>query len=283
MSDVALGQMNGAHALVGALALQGVRHLFGVPGHGAYPIYDALSDFPSVEPIIGRNEQGALFTADGYARVTQDVAVATTVPLAGVTNALTSLWEANNHGSRILYLLEYDPAHAPLLHPFVRHHRVAWTVHDIAPQVHDLIRRLRWSRPGVAVLEVPNGVLHSVASVDPTHGARHERGPDVDSDRLSRVADALNQAKRPIICAGGYAWDQSANTALTQIADRLGAPVFTDAMSRGAADDHHPLSLGFSWNPDGPGEQPLTSADVVLAIGPRSGMATGTRSDRGLA
>src|SRR5919109_1343555 len=88
-------QLSGAQALVAALEKQGGRHLFGVPGHGAYPIYDALNDFPSVTPVVGRNEQGALFSADGYARVTEDIAVATSVPLAGVTNAMTSLWEIN--------------------------------------------------------------------------------------------------------------------------------------------------------------------------------------------
>src|SRR5258708_6404082 len=94
-SQTAVKPMSGAHTLVGALAQHDVRYFFGVPGHGAYPIYDALHDFPAITPIVGRNEQGALFTADGYARATNGVAVATSVPLAGVTNAATSLWESN--------------------------------------------------------------------------------------------------------------------------------------------------------------------------------------------
>jgi acetolactate synthase-1/2/3 large subunit len=48
--------MSGAHALIAALELHGVDTLFGVPGHGAYPIYDALNDFPGVRPFVGRNE-----------------------------------------------------------------------------------------------------------------------------------------------------------------------------------------------------------------------------------
>ncbi len=101
----------GASALVGALERQGIPFLFGVPGHGAYPIYDALNDFPSVRPIVGRNEQGAIFAADGYSRATEDVAVATSVPRAGVTNSMTGLWEADGAGSRLLYVIEHDPIH----------------------------------------------------------------------------------------------------------------------------------------------------------------------------
>src|SRR2546423_11785980 len=99
-------EMTGAHALVGALELHGVDTLFGVPGHGAYPIYDALNDFPSVRPFVGRNEQGATFAAEGYARATGRVAVATSVPKAGLTNAATGLWEATDQPSRMLFLLE---------------------------------------------------------------------------------------------------------------------------------------------------------------------------------
>src|SRR5437762_5180322 len=141
-------ELSGAHALIAALERQGVRYLFGVPGHGAYPIYDALNDFPTVTPVVGRNEQGSLFSADGYSRVTEDVAVATSVPLAGVTNALTSLWEINGHGSRVLYLIEHDPVHEELLRPIVRYYRKAFAPAEVAPAVHELLRQLRTGRPG---------------------------------------------------------------------------------------------------------------------------------------
>jgi acetolactate synthase-1/2/3 large subunit len=49
----------GARLLLEAVEAEGARYLFGVPGHGAYPIYDALNDVPSVRPIVARNEQGA--------------------------------------------------------------------------------------------------------------------------------------------------------------------------------------------------------------------------------
>ena len=62
---MAVETRNGARMLVDALAERGVDYLFGVPGHGAYPIYGALNRVPSVRPIVGRNEQGAAFIADG--------------------------------------------------------------------------------------------------------------------------------------------------------------------------------------------------------------------------
>src|SRR5688572_3007250 len=83
----------GAHLLLTALQARGTRYLFGVPGHGAYPIYDALSDLPSLTPVVGRHEQSSLFSALGYAWASGRVAVATSVPEAGLTNAATGLLE----------------------------------------------------------------------------------------------------------------------------------------------------------------------------------------------
>lgn len=277
MVELRARSLSGAQALVGALEAEGVRHLFGVPGHGAYPIYDALNDFPAVAPVVGRNEQGALFAADGYARVSEDIAVATSVPLAGVSNSLTGLWEANGHGSRLLYLVEHDPVHEELLGPAVRYYQKVFSARDVAPAAHALINILRSSRPGVAVLEVPNGVLNTVDTLDPGDGMLSPR-PSRSSRSVGEAAALLGGAEKPVICANGYAWDTRSSRALTVLAEALNAPVLTGAMSKGAISDTHPLSLGFNYTAGGPGERLLAEADVVLAIGTRAGMATGARS-----
>ncbi|MGH2458852.1 MAG: thiamine pyrophosphate-binding protein [Chloroflexota bacterium] len=269
---------SGAQALIAALETQGIKYLFGVPGHGAYPIYDALNDFPAIRPVVGRNEQGAIFAADGYSRVTDDVAVATSVPRAGVTNALTGLWEVNGHGSRLLYLLEYDPVHQELLRPVARYYHTAFSVADVAPAVHRLIRQLRVGRPGLAVLEVPNGALHSIERVDPRAGF-DDAGPAVpDDDQVAMAAAALSSAKRPIICASGSGWTSRASQALTRLAETLRAPVLIASTTRGVVADDHPLCLGVNWDVGDRAERLLSEADVVLGIGPRAGMLSGRRA-----
>ena len=74
---VTVAARTGAGAVVAALEERGVEYLFGVPGHGAYPIYGALTKGSSVQPIVGRNEQGVSFIADAWSWVTNRVAVAT--------------------------------------------------------------------------------------------------------------------------------------------------------------------------------------------------------------
>jgi acetolactate synthase-1/2/3 large subunit len=268
----------GAHVLIAALELHGVDTLFGVPGHGAYPIDDALNDCPSVRPFVGRNEQGATFSAEGYSRATGRVAVATAVPKAGLTNAATGIWEANDQPSRMLFLLEADPSHRPILEPICRYYAHADTPGDIALRAHELMWQLRRGRPGAAALEVPNAVLNAPTKADPRDG--FEAAPTATPDRsaVAELAARLGRAERPVIMAGAPVAD--APGALTRLAERLRAPVFVDGRSKGAIPDDHPLALGFTYAPSRAGGRLVERSDLVLQIGHDPSVAASVPPDR---
>ena len=186
------GPETGAHILLRSLEQHGVRHLFGVPGHGAYPIYDALHDVPAIEPIVGRDEQGATFAAVGYAWASGDVAVATSVPAAGLANAATPLLEATWSQDRVLFLLEEDPVHAGIASSVARYHEIVRRHEDIAPVVRDLFTRLRTGRPGAAVLEIAGSVLASpgASELGGARGGRRQRRSRTASRRPPRCSRA---------------------------------------------------------------------------------------------
>lgn len=258
----------GAHTLLAALQLHEVDTLFGVPGHGAYPIYDALNDFPTIQPFVGRNEQGATFAAEGYARSSGRVAVATAVPKAGLTNAATSIWEANDQPSRMLFLLEADPTHRPILEPIARYYGRADAPDEIAPKVHELMWQLRTGRPGAAALEIPNAVLNAPAAGDPREGFAAPAPRLPSTSWAQEVSRKLARAERPLIVAGAPAAE--APEELTRLAEALQAPVFVDGRSKGAISDDHPLALGFSLSAQRAGGRMLDRADAVLLIGDRA-------------
>src|SRR5437764_941249 len=83
-------------------------------------------------------------------RATGRVAVATSVPKAGLTNSATAIWEANDQPSRMLFLLESDPTHKPILGPISRYYGRADRHQDVAPAVHELMAKLEKGRPGAA-------------------------------------------------------------------------------------------------------------------------------------
>ena len=81
----------GGEWVVEALAAEGVRHVFGIPGVHNLAIYDALLRRPALAHVLARHEAGAAFMADGYARATGEpgVVIVTTGP--GATYTLTPL------------------------------------------------------------------------------------------------------------------------------------------------------------------------------------------------
>ncbi|MBM4407717.1 MAG: thiamine pyrophosphate-binding protein, partial [Chloroflexi bacterium] len=262
----AIATRTGAHALLAALESRGVRHLFGIPGHGAYPIFDALNDVPSIRPIVGRNEQGNTFSALGFAWATGGTAVATSVPAAGLTNAATPLAEATAAQDRLLFLLEHDRVHADVLRSVARYHRVVEDAREIGPAALDLLDILESGRPGTAVLEIPNRLLNGPADEPP------DRSPaatpdDVDASVIAEVASFLAGAGTVAIVAGASALAANPASVVPTIAEALGAPVFTDGLTRGIPPDDHPLAMGHSWTPGGPAERFLDGCDAILVIG----------------
>src|SRR5438067_11806038 len=224
---VAAVTWNGASAVVAALEERGVEYLFGVPGHGAYPIYGALTRGSSVKPIVGRNEQGISFIADAWSWVTNKVAVCTTVPECGFTNSSTGVWQATEDGERVLYILEYDPMHEGVARSVALHYARADSAEEIRPTFHRLMDLLEAGRPGGAVLEIPQRVLVGAAGASGDRPAAPRRAV-VDANTLDQAASLLAKAQRPVIVAGRPIVAAEAEAALLQLAEKLQAPVFAD-------------------------------------------------------
>jgi len=64
--------------VLGRLKEIGINDIFGVPGDFAFPVQDAIVDYPGINWIGCCNELNAGYAADGYARVHGIGAVSTT-------------------------------------------------------------------------------------------------------------------------------------------------------------------------------------------------------------
>jgi acetolactate synthase-1/2/3 large subunit len=266
MTDTSTVMATGAHALLATLAARGVRYLFGVPGHGAYPIYNALCDVPAIVPIIGRHEQSSLFSALTYAWAGGGVAVATSVPEAGLTNAATGLLEATLSHDRVLYLLEENPMHRDVLRAVTRHYRRVDDPVDLPAAIHGLLDQLEHGRPGAAVLEIPTNVL-TARDVPAWVTPEPLPLPARPAAAIAEAARVLTDAGRVAIVAGAAASLAGAEGSVRSLAEALRAPVLVDGAATGLLPASHPLSLGRGWSPSGPGERVLDDADVILVIG----------------
>ena len=100
--------MRAADAIVKALEMEGVEHIFGIPGGAILEVYDALYDSEIVH-ILTRHEQAAVHAADGYARATGKVGVAFATSGPGATNTVTGIATAYMDSSPIVVMTGQVP------------------------------------------------------------------------------------------------------------------------------------------------------------------------------
>lgn len=84
----------GCDILVQCLEREGVDTLFAYPGGASMEIHQALTRSPVIRNILCRHEQGEIFAAEGYAKVTGRVGVCIATSGPGATNLVTGLADA---------------------------------------------------------------------------------------------------------------------------------------------------------------------------------------------
>lgn len=291
--------ITGADVLVRGLREHGVRFVFGYPGGPLMPLYDALKREPGIRHILARDEQAAAFMADGYARATGEPGVCLAVCGPGVFNAATPLATSftdsvpvvlisgqipfKGRGLRSGYYHENDQL--DVCKSFTKWRYCAENAAELSRQVEQAFAVATDRRPGPALLDVPLDVfteeLSEMPSTSPPTALASPRAHTADVRALAEVVDGW---RKPVILAGGGSVTAHAESNLAQLALRLGAPVFTTLMGKGAIAADHPLAAGLPWfqaTSDLTGMasfmSPLLSeADGMLAVGCRfSQVSTG--------
>jgi acetolactate synthase I/II/III large subunit len=103
-------QRSQADMILDYLADMGVEYIFGVPGGAIEPLYNALARRDAKDyrngpySVIARNEAGAAFMADGYARETGKLGVCCATTGPGTTNLITGVASAYADNTSILVI-----------------------------------------------------------------------------------------------------------------------------------------------------------------------------------
>jgi acetolactate synthase-1/2/3 large subunit len=278
----------GGKLVAESLEALGAEVAFGVPGIHALAIWDGLRT-SRLEAIGLRTELSAGFAADGYARTSGRPAPLLLSTGPGALISLAALMEAASAHVPVVAIASQIPrdligAERGFLHELPDQKAsfepvVKWAARaETAEQVPELLaegwRRALTPPSGPVFVEIPVDVLAGetdVAVGEPD--GRPETHPLPDGELLDEAARLLAGAERPVLWAGGGVLRSGAWTELRTVAERLGAPVATTYMGKGAFPEDDPLAAGTALD-EAPVRELLGGADVLLAVGTELGAET---------
>lgn len=281
------------HAIVDTLHAAGVREIFGQSCPTAvFLAAQALG----IKQIGYRTENAGAAMADGFARASRRIAVITAQNGPAAALLAAGMSEAFKASVPMLAIVQEVPranadrnAFQELDHEKLFGSCTKWVRRIDVPAraaeyTERAIRVATSGRPGPVVLLVSPDVLTASCergSAVPQGGDEPfghfplDRPVSVQA-RLQKLADALLQAKRPLIVAGGGVHLSGASEALSRLQRLAGVPTATTNMGKGAIDESHPLSIGVIGNTMGTRSPArffghyVRDADLIVFVGTRT-------------
>ncbi len=273
--------MNCGEAIIRLLEAYGVDTVFGIPGVHTLELYRGLGT-SSIRHIQPRNEMGAGFMADGYARAGGRPGVCLVITGPGLTNMTTPIGQAFADSVPMLVISSSPPSETlgkgwGMLHEISDQAAVtapitAFSATVTAPgEIPDLIGRafaqFAAGRPRPVHITVPLDILAMDAG-DGWGVRRLPPPPEADAAAIAAAAELLAGATTPLLYLGSGA--RGAGRDLQAIAESLQAAVVTSNGGKGIVPDDHPLNLGTTVIRP-PVQRLVATADVVVAVGTEMG------------
>ena len=274
----------GAQALVESLEKAGTEVLFGYPGGTVLDIFNCLPE-AKFQFVLGRHEQGSTHMADGYARATGKPGVCLVTSGPGATNTITGLATANVDGIPMvvitgqvgLSLIGTDAFQEAdttgIARGVSKHCFLVQSADEIPEVVAEAFYIATHGKPGPVVIDIPKNCQQALTAAQyPERVSLRAYHPEstATTAQLNKLAKLINEAKRPILYAGGGVIASGAAKDLAALAHRAQMPVTTTLMGLGSFDERDALALGLSgMHGSAAANWSIHEADLIVALGVR--------------
>ncbi len=284
---VAQKPFTGADVVVEMLARHGVDVVFAYPGGASMPLHQALTRRRDrIRTILPRHEQGGIFAAEGYARVTGKPGVVMATSGPGALNLVTGLADAKLDSLPIVAITGQVPTgvigtdafqETPMVEvcrAITKHHYLVQNARDLARVVKEAFHIASTGRPGPVLIDIPKDVQNTIVrdpDFDPALDLPGYRlPPPPTAEVINEVLAAIKASERPIIYCGGGVVASNAAHELREFAAKTGIPAAMTLQGLGSLPSEHYLSLGMlGMHGTVYSNYAVNDADLLLALGVR--------------
>lgn len=275
---------SGARCVVDGLARAGCEILFGYPGGAVLEIFNELYDAP-FRFVLARHEQGAVHMADGYARATGRPGCCLVTSGPGATNTVTGLATANMDGVPLVCISGQVPLDMigndafqeadvmGITRPVTKHNFLVRDVDELPGIIAQAFYIASTGKPGPVMIDLPKNIQKAMtAARAPEKVSLRAYNPvfPVDRREAARLAEAVNEAEKPLLYVGGGAMSPAAAGAVAALARRANIPVCNTLMGIGVFPDSDPLALRMvGMHGSVAANEAVAHCDLLIAAGAR--------------
>jgi acetolactate synthase-1/2/3 large subunit len=274
-------KQTGSSVLFKVMQQHGVEHVFGYPGGAIMPIYDALYG-SDIQHFLCRHEQGAAFSAVGYARASGKVGVCLATSGPGATNLITGLADALADSIPVVAITGQVPMVAMGSDAFqevdifglslacTKHSFQVRDVNDLAQTLHQAFAIALEGRQGPVLVDIPKDI--QVAEVEYALELARDLSQKNSSvpANLGTALALLSQAKSPILYVGGGVGMADAVPELREFMATTNIPSVATLKGLGAVDPQHEFYLGMlGMHGTKAANIAVQQCDLLIAVGAR--------------
>ncbi len=271
-----------AQVLVDQLVINGIEHVFCVPGESFLPVLDALHDSP-ITVTVCRQEGGAAMMAEAMGKATGKPGIVFVTRGPGATNASPGIHIAQQDSTPlIMFVGQVDRgmkergAFQEIDYRAVFGSMTKWTAEiDDGSRMAEFVSRAfhqaSAGRPGPVVLALPEDMLSDQVEI-PDAPAFSAIEPAPSPEDLQSLSALLAAAEQPLLILGGTRWTPEACSNIRQFAETHQLPVITSYRRLPLFDPLHPQyagDLGIGPNPKLMNR--LKTSDLIILAGGRMG------------
>lgn len=277
-------KLTGAKIINECLVRESVEVVFGYPGGAIMHFYDAMLDYP-IHHVLTRHEQGAIFAADSYARVSGKVGVAIATSGPGATNLVTGIATAMMDSIPVVCITGQVAAHliggdafqetdmTGITLPITKHNYMVTNASELAHVIREAFFIARSGRPGPVLIDIcKNAQFEEVEFEYPEETSLPGYKPPEHApiEDLEKAVKLIAESVRPVILAGHGVQMSGAMDELKSFAQKTQTPVAMTLLGLGSLPASSPYSLGMmGMHGEAYCNQAIQNADLLLAFGMR--------------
>ncbi|MCQ8211058.1 biosynthetic-type acetolactate synthase large subunit [Cetobacterium somerae] len=245
-------EITGAKIVLETLKYLGVKDIFGYPGGAVIPIYDALYDFKDIRHYMARHEQGAVHSADGYARtkMVPGVCLATSGP--GATNLVTGIMTAHMDSVPMLVItgqvstsfLGKDSFQESdiigITSPITKNNYLVRDINELPEILKEAYSLASHGRPGPVLVDIPKNIQEQKLDYIVFQELLKKEIKEIkkfkplyEEKDILEVEKYLNSSEKPVLVVGGGVLNGDCVEEIKLLSKRLKLPVVSTLMGLG--------------------------------------------------